>query len=271
MGVVRVHDPVNKAKAHPLGHQPGLRGHNLLQQIKRIFRRGVVARHDMLSQGLQPVPIALAGKVLKRTHADMRRRHPRENGAGERRFAQHGLARGHSSQRPCGGHAQRVHGLRDDIFAQHWPEPGAPVAHAAIGGLPGALELDVHALACRAHDFAQKQGAPIAQPWHPIAKLVASIDLRQRGGLLGGAVSGQHGQPFRRLQFVRIEAQFRREAVVQQKKLCRRHGHRGLARVEPVGQGGVAVVKGNGQRHGQAPAGSGGALGFRCPARLLLK
>ena len=99
----------------------------------------------------------------------------------------HLLAGGDRGQRAGGRHAERVHRLGHDVFAQHRAQPGAPVAPAGIGRAARALELDVAAPAVAVHHLAQQHRAPVAQLRVEAAELVAGIGLRQRLGALGHA------------------------------------------------------------------------------------
>ena len=105
------------------------------------------------------------------------------------------------------GNAQREHGLADDVFAQHRSERGAAVAAARKRRRAGALELDVAADAVRVDDFAEQNGAAIAQLGHKMPELVAGIGHRDRVGALRDALAGENLGAFRAIEQVRIEPQ----------------------------------------------------------------
>ena len=95
-------------------------------------------------------PFARGGGPLEGADADMAGGHPRQHRAWERSVVAHDLLAGRGHGEAAGGRdAERVHGLADDVFAQHRPERGAAIAAAGKRRAAGALELDVEALAPR--------------------------------------------------------------------------------------------------------------------------
>ena len=90
---------------------------------------------------------------------------------------------------------------------KHRAERGAAVAPARKRRRAGPLELDVAADAVLVDDFAEQDGAAVAELGHEMAELVAGIGHRDRVGPIREALSGEDFGPFRALQQVRIEAE----------------------------------------------------------------
>ena len=241
---------MDKAQAHPRRDQPGLRGNNPVQQAQRATGIGIVAVDDMAGQGGQRVSILAGREILEGAHADMAGRDPGQHRAGQGGFAVDGFAGGHGGQRPGRGHAQAVHGLGQQVFAQHRAQPRAPVAAAAEGGGAGALQLDITPPPLPVDHLAQQNRPPVAKLWHPAAKLVPGIGLRQRLGPVGQTIARQHGQPLGCRQRVGVKAKASRQIAVQRQQRRPRHRFGALAGKEAVGQPGIAVVKGHMQGHG---------------------
>ena len=151
------------------------------------------------------VGVAARGEELEGADADMARRHAGQHRAGQHGLAHHVLAGDNGGERARGRDAQREHGLADDVFAQHRSERGAAVAAARKRRRAGPLELDVAADAVLVDDFAEQDGAAIAQLGHKMPELVAGIGHRDRVGALGDALAGQNLGAFRAIEQVRIE------------------------------------------------------------------
>src|SRR5271166_955886 len=110
------------------------------------------------------VRVVARGKVLKRADPDQACGHSSQYRPGQRSIlAENGLAGGHRGERARGWNAERVHCLAHEILAQHRAERGAPITAARIGSSPGALQLNVAALAASVLRLAQQEGAAVAQ------------------------------------------------------------------------------------------------------------
>ena len=73
-----------------------------------------------------------------------------------------------------------MHGLGDQVLAQHRAERGEAVAAAGEGGRAGTLEMDVAEIAVAVGDLAEEQRAAVAEDGHELPELVARIRLRYR-------------------------------------------------------------------------------------------
>ena len=183
MGVVGVHHAVDEAQRHPAGDQLGLSGDGGAQEAHGPVRPRMVAPDRHGHQPLQRVGVAAGGEVLEgapRGCARAPRASAPRRAAGRSRSTASPVAAGR--QRARGGHAERGHGLGDDVLAQDGAHPGAPVAHAREGRGARPLELHVPAPPVGAHDLAQQVRAPVAELRRPAAELVPGIGLRQRLG-----------------------------------------------------------------------------------------
>ena len=132
-------------------------------------------------------------------------RHAREHGCGFDVLADHRLVAADDGERARGGDAQGVHGLGGEVFADRGAQHGAAVAHARVGRLARALELQVPA-ALRAGGFAQQDGAAVAQLGHEHAELVARIHGGERIEARQQAVAAENLGELRALRLLAIEA-----------------------------------------------------------------
>ena len=94
-----------------------------------------------------------------------------------------------------------MHGLADQVFAQHGAKCGPAVAAARVGRGAGALQLDIETIALRRPVFPQQDDASVAESGQ-IPKLVTGIGrgdglgagknliAREEGGGLGVSESG---------------------------------------------------------------------------------
>ena len=74
-----------------------------------------------------------------------------------------------------------MHGLADEVFAQHRPDYGEAVAAAGERGTPGTLEMQIHPATVIGHQFAEEQGPTVAEQRRVAPELVAGV--RHRDGL----------------------------------------------------------------------------------------
>ena len=112
------------------------------------------------------------------------------------------------------GIPRRGHGLADDVFAEHRPEGGTAVAAAREPRPPRPLELDVHEPPGRRPVLAQQDGAAIAEH-REAAVLVPGVGLCDRSGTDRQVLAREQGRGGLRRDGSEIEAEFVREAVVQ--------------------------------------------------------
>ena len=216
--VVGVHDAVDEAHQHPLGHQVGLaRDHAIEQGAIRVLlvaRIGIVAGDDMVGQQAQRLAIAARSEELEGADADVAGRDARQHRARQHGLAHHRLAGGDRRERARGRDAERRHRLADDVFAQHRTQRRTAIAAARERRGPRTLELDVAPHARAIDHLAQQDGAAIAELRHEVAELVAGIGERDRLGAGGEAVAGQDLDGLRRRQHVGIEAELAGQRLV---------------------------------------------------------
>ena len=248
----------------PARHQFRLARHHRRQQradgMFRRRRRGVMAGDGMRGQQAHRFAVAAHGEILERADAQMARGHAREHGAGQCHAAQHVLAGGNRRQRPCGRHAERRHGLADDVLAQHRAEGGAPVTAAREGRAAGAFELDVAPRAIPPHHFAEQDGAPVAQLRHELAELVPGIGERDRRRPLGHNIAGQDFHPFGAGQRRGVESELFGQGGIHPDQPGCGHRRRVELRIQAFRQAGVAVVEAKADGHGV----SGAAIRASC-------
>jgi hypothetical protein len=160
----------------------------------------------------------------------------------------------HRGQRAGRRHAERGHGLADEVLAEHRAQRGAAVAAAAgEGRASGALELDVAPRPVPPHHLAEQDGAPVAEPRHEVAELVPGVGERHRLRAPGHAVAGQDLDALGAGQLVGVEPEALGQVGVQphEPRCC--HGRRVEPGVEALGQARVAVVERDADRHAIGP------------------
>ena len=146
----------------------------------------------MVGEEAQRLDVVARGEILEGADADVAGGHAGQHGAGQPGLAQDFLTGRHGGKRPRRGHPQGRHGLAHEIFAQHGTQRSPAVATAGKGRAPGSLELDVATEPVPADNLAQQDGAPVAQPRHEMAELVARIGQSDGLGPFRHAVAGQH-------------------------------------------------------------------------------
>ena len=136
--------------------------------------------------------LADGGRILKRAHADMARRHAGEHCPGQRRLPPDPFTRGGHRKTPRGRDPQRVHRLADDVFPQHWALRGAAIAAARVSCPAPALEMQIDATAVRREMLAEEDRPTVAEI-REVAELVAGIGLGDRIGPGRKLVADEHG------------------------------------------------------------------------------
>ena len=136
--IVGVENAVDKANAHPLGHEGRLPFDDRFEQGFSGFRVVGALREMALErvegEGLEGLDITHGREQLKSADANVAGSNPREDCAGKSCFAEDRFA-GQSDREAAGRrNAQRVHGLAHEVFSKHWAQCRATVTPARIGG-----------------------------------------------------------------------------------------------------------------------------------------
>ena len=141
-----------------------------------------VPPNRIIDQFLHQIGFVLRSKNLEVAEAGKRGRHPTDNRprfvlrvAIVKHVAHHGLAGRDQAKRPRGRHAQVVHGLAAQEFANRGAQNGQPVGGARIRRGSGPFELKGPVFALPVDDFPEVDGTAVAQLTGPVAKLVAPI------------------------------------------------------------------------------------------------
>ena len=174
-----------------------------------------------IGQRLQFGDLPARREVLEVAETDETGRHTRDHGGGLHRLAVDRGIRADDAQRPAGRDAQAMHRFAAQELADARSQHRAPVAHAGVGRLAAALELQFPSFAIGVDDLAEQDCAPIAQLPGPVAELVAAVDAGQRRAAGQGQVAGKD-----------LERGLRPHPVVRQPE-APRHG---VAAADPVGR-----------------------------------
>ncbi len=211
--VVGVHHPMAEAIGLPQGDQLCIAlddgaEHGQIR-LHGIAAFGVVLLQHMVDQHalLFRLPGVVEVFEMPETHMALRQ-------AGEHRrafagFAPHRGAGADHAQCPAAGNAQGVQGLGSEELADRGAQHGAAVAHARIGRLSGALEVQVPVLALVIQHFGQQQAAAITQAWVIGAELMAGIDHSPRVGLFPQLLATEQLGENRQLCLGRVEVEQR--------------------------------------------------------------
>ena len=148
---------------------------------------GKVARDAEIDQPTQHVDFSARRRQLEVPEAQERRRDPADDGARllarmavVEHVAHHRVAGRDQAQRTRGRHAEMVHRLAAQEFADRRAQHGAAIGGARVGRRSGALELQFPALSGRVDQFAQRDGASVAELSGPMAELVPAVVRRDR-------------------------------------------------------------------------------------------
>jgi len=140
-----------------------------------------VSVEGMGGEELEGGEIVEGGEVDESADADVAGGDTGEDGAGEGEVAVDDLAGGGDGEASGGGDAEGVEGFAEEIFAEHGAEGGAAVAVAGVGGGAWAFELEIEAGAGGGEEFAEEDGASVAESGE-VAELVTGVGLGDGGG-----------------------------------------------------------------------------------------
>ncbi len=249
--VVGVHDAVDEAEGHPVGDERGLagddRGEEGTDGRGGFGGVGVVAGDGVVGEDAEVFDVGLAvlraEEVLEGSDADVAGGDAGEDGAGQGRFAEDGLAGEDGGEGAGGGDAEGGHGFRDEVFAEDGTEGGASVSAAREGRGTGAFELDVEAAAGGGELLAEEVGAAVAELGDEVAELAAGVGLGEGFGAGCDAVAGKDFDAGGGGERGGVDAEVYGEGGVELDERGGRDGGGVDAGVETRGQAGVGVVE----------------------------
>ena len=174
----------------------------------------------------------------------MAARHPSQHGARQQHLSGDGRAGGDDGQRARRRDPERVHGLTDEVLAQHRSERGQAVAPAGERCRSGAFQVEVTAPALTVDELAEQQRATVAEPWRVAAELMPGVGLGKRCRFLGQSRTDERGDASGAAQLVDVEAQLHSQRLVQhdQARLGDRGGAPRLVQALELGEGRDAAV-----------------------------
>jgi hypothetical protein len=142
---------VDESDAHPVGDERGLAFYRRFQESEgwMIGLRPVwkVASKRVVSQEAEGVGVTQGGELFEGANADVTGRDAGKDRTGKRLLAEDRFSGGGHGEAAGGRDAEGVHGLADEVFAQHGAEGGPAIPAARIRSGAGAFQLDVVALA----------------------------------------------------------------------------------------------------------------------------
>ena len=121
----------------------------------------------------------------------MTRRDTCEHCPRERCFPLDGLPGGDHRERPGGGNAETVHGLPDDVLAQHRAERGLAVTTTCERRPSRALQMEIPAATLDVDDLAEEQCASVPEPRVEVPELVTGVHLSNRFGTGWGGMTDE--------------------------------------------------------------------------------
>ncbi len=189
---------------------------------------GKVPLDDVISQLSYAIDVIARGEELEGADANEARGDPRQDRPGQGALAIDGFAGGHCRERARGGNSKRMHGLADQIFAQHGTEGSASVAVPRIRGPAGALELNIAAHPGLVEGFSQQDRATVAELRHEMPELMARIGHGDRLDGRRKDISGVNSRQRAVIETGGIEPEVRSQRVIecQQARHCdRRRRH----------------------------------------------
>ena len=190
------------------------------------------------------VHLAPCGKELEGANPKMRRRNTRQHcaffGAA---LAQHLLARQRGGEGAGRGNTQRMHGLTEQIFAQHRTQHCFAVtpARKRCGARP--FQMNVAPLARAVDNLAQKERATIPQLRREPAELMPCIGHSQGCCARRRGTSGQDGCHFGRVRRFSLKTQFHRQLSIPTQECGRGCPIAHPRDIKPLEITGIAVLK----------------------------
>ena len=210
---------MDEADEHPLGDQRRLRADHGVEQGQGgslgVGGRRVVAGDGVVDQPAEQVEVAGRRGVLEAAHPQVAARHPGQHRPGQQVVALHRTAGRDHGQRARRRDPEGVHGLADDVLAQHRADGGQTVPAAGERGPAGALEVQVAQASVGADQLAEQQRPAVAEAGGVAAELVAGVGLRHGVASAGSTVPVSSPTPSAAAQPGRVQAELERERLVE--------------------------------------------------------
>ena len=203
----------------------------------------IVAGDRIVCQPACPLGIALGGKILEGSHAEVACRYPSEHSSRQDCVAKHPLPCGHCGKGSRGRNTQRCHGLAQDVLTQNRTQRGSAVPTAGERGAARTLELDIVAHTIAPQDLAQQVGAAVAELRDEMPELVPGIGDGQRLGAHGHQVAGQNRHALLACESFRIQPQAAGEFYIQLDQARGRHRCRVYPGIEVLRQPRIRVFE----------------------------
>ena len=240
---------MDEADQLPAGNQARLPFEDCVEQadvkhvrLRRIGELRIMSRPRVVGKRADGFLIVVCCGPLHGADADMARGHARQHRAVEHFLAIDRLAGLRHGQAPRRRNAERVHRLADDVFPEHRPERGAPVAAAGETRLPGSFELDVQAIAGWRDLFAKQDRSAIAEG-REVAELVAGVRLRDWSRAFGHGIAGEYRSAVGTGERLRLESEHGRERLVERNEPRLANRRRRRIRVKELRQLRVGVLE----------------------------
>ncbi len=141
------------------------------------------------------------------------------------------------------GMPQRMHRLADQILPQHRPDRGAPIRRSRERCQAGPFELHIPQHAGTIAQLAEQDRAPIAEARHEVAELMARHRPSQSASHRPAAGCRRRSAAASRSTASTSSPSSAASGRLNDDELWIGHGRRGDRAIEPLGQGGVRVLK----------------------------
>ena len=237
---------MNEPHVHPAGDQRCLGVDDGAQQREIGLPLGSDLREMALDHVIgklaHAVDVAARGEELEGADAHEARRHSRQYRSRQRTLPVNRLARGDRGECARRRNAERVHGLADQVFAQHRTERRASITAARIGGSAGTLQLDVAPHTALILRLAQQNRAAVAELRNELAELVAGIGHGDGLQTLRQNISGIDAGQRLGVEVADVESELSAQRAIEFQQTRLRDRRRPEPRVEAFGQIRIAAA-----------------------------
>ena len=237
---------MHEADAHPVGDERGLAFGYFFKEsecrVLGVYPVRKMTEDRVVRQDAQRIGVADRGKEFESADANVTGRDAREDRAGKRLSTENRFAGGGHCETARRRDAERVHGLADEIFAQHGAECGTAIAAARIGRGAGTFQLDIEPFARGRELLTQQDRAAVAEPGQ-VSVLVSGVCLRDGLGTGRNLIAGEDDCRVRIGESRGVESDGLRQRAVEEDE-ARFGDRRGIhARAKNLRETGVGIVK----------------------------